>query len=96
MATRAKPAAKPRSGPEIPAAVPVHDRTVWIIEYNNKESATEYYECWVVAETEDGAEQVKKFYENKFGKFGTVRSRELAVVDGTEERFAHVGITEQV
>ena len=88
--TKAEPA--PKSGPEIPPAVPVEKEAVWVVEYNNKESPTTYYECWAVAKTEEGAEAAKEYYETRFGSFGTVRYRKVALVDGTEGVFSPLSI----
>jgi hypothetical protein len=87
-----KPNTVPKSGPEIPPAVPVEKETVWIVEYNNRESPTTYYECWTVAKTEDGAKAAKEYYEARCGTFGTVRYRQVALVDGSEGVFSPLSV----
>lgn len=94
MAARkgSKPNTVPKSGPEIPPEVPAEKDTVWVVEYNNKESPTNYYECWTVAKTEDGAKAAKEFYDIRYGNFGTVRCREVALVDGSEGAFGQLSV----
>lgn len=89
---KSKPATLPKSGPEIPPEVPKELETVWVVEYNNKESPTKYYECWAVAKTEEGAQAAKEFYDVRHGSFGDVRYREVALVDGTEGFFSPLSV----
>jgi FtsP/CotA-like multicopper oxidase with cupredoxin domain len=60
--------------------------SVFIVEFNGKESSTDYYEAWSVFSTKEGAEKGKAFYQNKFRK-GTVRIRELTVETGEEDKY---------
>jgi hypothetical protein len=60
--------------------------SVFIVEYNGKESGTEYYEAWATFTTKEGAEKGAAFYRNRYRK-GRVRVRELPLETGEEEKY---------
>lgn len=60
--------------------------SVHIVEYNGKESGTDYYEAWAAFATKEGAEKGAAFYKNRYRK-GKVRIREIPIHTGEEEQY---------